>query len=197
NFGASPNTPLARTRNFFTLRSFDLAAPGLMPYVWDPADATATYAYNPATGFPTGPQIPFPPLAKRAAPSPAGSDYHHDWRGLPPVLSNATGTPSPVAIRVDLNETLQNYPAPDPATGLITDLAGFNTAQSQRQALALRFYQLLLKATGTRDPNTTAGLVNPMPEFQAARWLAQLAVNMVDYIDNDDYMTPFTWWTSG
>jgi hypothetical protein len=192
------NLQQARIRNLLTLRSFDLAVAGATPWVWDPADATTTYAYNPLTGTSSGPQIVFPPLANRTAgPPPAGSDFDIDWRGLPPVVSNATGGSSGAPTRININRNLANYPAPDPTTGLITDMAAFNTAQSQRQVLALRFYQLLLKATGTRDPRATPGLVDPQPEFQAARWLAQLAVNMVDYIDNDDYMTPFDWLGNG
>src|SRR5262249_51959330 len=95
---------------------------------------------------------------------------------------------------------LSDYPPPDAATQRI-DLtnaaiaAAFTTAQTERQAFAKQIYDRLVLVTGAKDPNDPAnmGMIQAADEYAAARWLAQLAVNIVDYVDYDDYMTPFEW----
>src|SRR5262249_15524171 len=72
----------------------------------------------------------------------------------------------------------------------------FTYAQNARTRLAQQYYNLLIQVTGAQDPNTNAAILNGTPSFQAARYLAQLAVNIVDYLDNDDYSTPLRWYTN-
>ena len=73
-------------------------------------------------------------------------------------------------------------------------------AWADRHNLARDIFARLIVATGaaanvdgsgnvTVPPNITPG----MPEFNALQYLAQIAVNIVDYIDNDDISTPFIW----
>jgi hypothetical protein len=93
----------------------------------------------------------------------------------------------------------------------------FTYAQTARQQLAKDIYNVLITVTGAVNPNGAPNdpnapnsyqVVPPGPanglamstalpgQYNAARWLAQLAVNIVDYVDNDDYMTPFNWDTT-
>src|SRR5262249_29151958 len=106
-------------------------------------------------------------------------------------------------LRVLLNRNLTPYPAYDGRgarpTGMM-DLTGrnrmqFDQAVLDRQRMATDLYNMLVKVTGARDPRLpqNAGLPNTDPAFQAARWLAQLALNIVDFIDEDDYLTPWQW----
>jgi hypothetical protein len=70
----------------------------------------------------------------------------------------------------------------------------FQRAEKARPDFAQDLFETLQAVTGA-DP-LAAGVQlkagNPAP-FNALRWLAQLAVNIVDYLDTDDYMTPFLW----
>jgi len=74
------------------------------------------------------------------------------------------------------------------------DPASSSRAQQERQQLADEIYNRLLAVTGVpragRVPN------QPTPaELRVRRWLAQLAVNIVDFIDEDDVSTPFNFYT--
>jgi hypothetical protein len=71
-------------------------------------------------------------------------------------------------------------------------LAPYNQAVLDRQTFARDIYNALVRAAGARDPNVVA-IANTTPAYKASRWLAQLAVNMVDYIDEDDNITAFPW----
>jgi hypothetical protein len=82
----------------------------------------------------------------------------------------------------------------------------YTAAVFARQALANDIYRRLLAITGVAPiPPTPAGSTtaplgtsgNPTnAQLAPFRWLAQLAVNIVDYIDEDDIMTPFNFYTA-
>jgi hypothetical protein len=172
---------------------------------------------------PSGNPMAFPSLGQRLNGLPQGSEFGSrstfqapgsynaatdpqvDWRGtVPPPLPNTQPVKGSwlnsayyqALSRIDLNRALPPYPNPDATTGRIDWSIGanqtqFNNAQQARQLLAQDIFQRLLQAAGTPDPNA----VLVPTQLSAARWLAQLAVNIVDYIDSDDYMTPFPWYT--
>jgi hypothetical protein len=169
--------------------------------------------------IPTANPIPFPSLSPIPGP-PAflqrpvrqqtvqkGSDFDQaTWRAS--VAS---------ALRLDLNyrvSQLTAYPAPD-ANGRLDatvwptppgpppgappggPIAMVQQANQDRQTLAMDIFNALRRVTGAMDPSVAA--VAPYgttsPEYAALRYLAQLAVNIVDFMDNDDYSTCFNWFT--
>ncbi len=171
----------ARVRSLVTTLSADVDRPGAAPWVWDPS--AQPYALRSGSPFPSGNAIPFP---TRGTPPPPGSDFGTDWRSLTAKLG-----------RVALDRPLPSYPRPDPSTGRITDLAGFLAAQSARTELARALFDRLRAATGATEPAVAAlrAVAGAPGEFEALRWLAQLAANIVDFIDDDDFMTPLDWYT--
>ncbi len=187
-----PSTEAARRRRLVTTHSFDVDQPGVAPWLWSTAP-TASYdlippkqPYDPLLPdtrlYPTGNPVAPPSLPTAGGPLPPypNSEFGPDWRNSNALLG-----------RVDLNRPLPEYPQPGP-NGQIVDMPRFFAAQSARQLLARDLFRRLRLAT-------TGNAVEPLPaattltQSNALRWLAQLAINMVDFLDNDDYMTPFDW----
>src|SRR5262249_26088315 len=73
-----------------------------------------------------------------------------------------------------------------------TTAAQFNQAQADRQQLASDIYTALWQLCGATPPASLPAAAND-PARRAHRWLAQIAVNIVDFIDYDDFMTVFQW----
>ncbi len=70
----------------------------------------------------------------------------------------------------------------------------YNAAVWARQALANDIYRRLVATAGLP---LVANPAAPTPlELAPRRWLAQLAVNIVDYIDEDDIMTSFNFYSA-
>jgi hypothetical protein len=158
---------------------------------------------------PTGPAVNFPDpgvlrLGTLQYPGvPANSDFRTPGQPAylpsPPPAQNTLNlnidwraNDTPLG-RINLNRYLQPYP-----NGARFDDGGalqaqFLLAQSDRQNLANDIYRRLLAVCGVQNP------VNPAAptdlELMPRRWLAQLAVNIVDLIDEDNISTPFNFYT--
>jgi hypothetical protein len=215
NFATAPNAE--RIRRMVTTHSFDRNAPGVTPYIYvaDPQNPPAYGApATNATGAPQGPPIPFPPLPQRAL-SAANGEFTADWRALSAALGrvdlNRTLTPYPLYPRVPgSRQTTASYNArfDDPNNSFYADknppalpaptfdspLAQFLQAQTDRQNLANDIYRRLLVVTGVLPVANPAAPTDA--ELMPRRWLAQLAANIVDYIDEDDISTLFNFYTA-
>lgn len=169
--------PVRRIRNLITTTSFDVDRPGVTP--WWYVDPSNPYALSSASDFPSSSAIQFSISAITGAQT---SEFiANDYRAASAQKFD----------RVDLARRLVPYPAPDPNTHLInlaTDGAQFQAAQVSRVTMARDIFFRLIYSTGANQKASKG-----TDEYNALRWLAQVAVNMVDYIDEDDYSTPFDW----
>ncbi|MFO0845990.1 MAG: hypothetical protein U0797_27015, partial [Gemmataceae bacterium] len=111
--------------------------------------------------------------------------------------------------RINLSRDLPDYPTPDATTGYLDmdptppgnnptpqqdNYKKYKAAADARQKMADDIWKVLRSVTGAADPVdalTKPGGGPDSPEFYALRALAQIAVNIVDYVDNDDVMTVF------
>jgi hypothetical protein len=205
-----------RIRNMVTPDSVALEIPGLTPWVFDRTATGTAYGYGGALGNnahqpPNGPATPFPTptLANRAAALPGSpkpqTEFTVDWRSADAVLG-----------KVDLNRFLSPYPhlgqgttaatynsAPliqpyDRFDAAVANSAAiqnqFKQAQQDRQNLADDIYRRLLRVTSVPTPAVPA--TPTAAELAPRRWLAQLAANIVDFIDEDEISTPFNFYNA-
>ena len=193
-----------RLRWMVTTHSFDRTSYGMMPWFRPHEDPTTnpnaapnqyTLRYDPVNArYPQGPPIPFPPMFPSAVPG----EFRANWQGAIQASTVSTGHRYQ-----QLNQPLSPFPAVDPNTGRLDPTTpAYQSALQERKDRARFIYDLLREATGAYNPMTfsAANPATPPPtpeELYALRWLAQLAVNMVDYLDPDDYMTPFNWGAIG
>lgn len=166
-----------------TLLSADLARPGLTPWLPNPPQAmTPTYQLNPAVNpYPTANAWQYAPPPNSPGTGEFGPDYR-GWAGL--------------AKRLDINRPLTAFPTPDGTGRINTADPNLPTAIQDRRNLAQDiFNRLRFVTTGARSG---APITDPVgsPQYNALRWLAQLAVNIVDLRDLDNVMTTFVWDTA-
>jgi hypothetical protein len=181
-----------RRRNLVTLLSMDMNRLGVAPWLYSPQVRNNTGYASPANAeaAPFGPQVQS-------------------------VFTDANGNNLPrnaieaVLEKVDLDQPLRQYPHTD--RNIVGNLPnGYNgrfdwdpanlpgiaqtylDAQSDRQNMAGDIFKRLLIATGTPSP---ADPTQPTDaELIPIRWMAQLAANIVDFIDEDEISTPFNFY---
>ncbi len=170
------------------------------------------YRANPPF-FPKALPIPSPPPATNAqqlqggdfavAPN-AANQLQSDWRSGNGVLG-----------KIDLNRKLTPYPInlrnPNGAFNVSTNPvvvfnltnpvinAQYQQAKADRENFALDILKRLIVATGAYNPqnppvDNRGNPISATPQhIYALAYLAQLAVNIVDFIDGDDIMTGLDW----
>ncbi len=127
---------------------------------------------------------PYPHLGRSLNALPGGGFLSGQGFYQPNPLVGVDNSTSPPTVqpfvRFDIN---------DPSGAV---QAQFAFAQQGRQQLARDVYVRLLSVTGAPSIQTPA---NPQDaELMPRRWLAQLAANIVDFIDEDNVSTPFNFY---
>lgn len=160
------NSVGARLRHRLTPISFDLDRIGLMPMTANRRDP----------GYQVITTTTFSAPVSTILPRPQGNSR---FAGLG---------------QLNIARRLPDYAVTD-ATGNSTDPSKDAVALLERQKFAKEIFDRLLLAT---DTDFVAGSYPTVgsPQYRAVHFLAQLAVNIVDYVDPDDVMTVWHWDTT-
>lgn len=167
----------AANRFRVTTISNDFNRPGGTPWVYnDPVTPFVKATSNTTYPYITGLQ------QHKTDATIFDGDYDGNRRSLFTILG-----------AVDLNRPLTDYRTntnqPYSQTNIVSGTT-LTQAVTDRQTLAHDIFVRLRAAMGVNEPSTLAA---GSPEYLVAQKLAQLAVNIVDYMDHDDYSTPFHW----
>jgi hypothetical protein len=187
NFNLDANAP--RRRRQVTTDSTDFIVAGKFSYIQSPAGSPL--AISGSSLAPQGAAINFPALIAANLPpsSPATwTEFGPNWQ------YNAAYALK----RLDLNRTLTAYPTyvlssrhDDNSVNPLTS-AQYLQATSDRQQFADDIYRTLLVVTGVVPPAVATAPTDA--ELAPMRWLAQLAVNIVDFIDEDNINTVYNFY---
>ena len=187
-----------RIRNMVTTLSADLDRPAMAPISPDTlSNAMAGTVYS--NTFRTRNFI-FPDRSNPVAQ--AGVTYYSPIPDTP-ALPNQTSPP----LKFNLDRPLTAFP-PVVQNGMSDQTnfinygavkAQFDQAVNDRQTFAQEIYNVLRNVTGVIFYETAVTSVDPavqadiMEIKKTNRWFAQLAANIVDFIDGDDFNTVFRW----
>ena len=183
------NTKAAgRNRMLHTTFSNDFSRPGFFPWSSTPGTFTQpAQTTDPTTGVLLPVPQPSGPATLSPSPQVVGMDptlgsaapYDFQANNLRSKMPNLVGP-------IDMNRPLPDYQIQNGVAQMYTQ------ATQARQLFAKDIFTRLAYATGLGDVVLLDPTARPQ-EYAAGRWLAQLAVNIVDQIDDDDVMTPFNW----
>ncbi|MEY4612129.1 MAG: hypothetical protein RL179_102 [Planctomycetota bacterium] len=189
-----------RIRNMITTLSADLDRPAMAPIIPDtlPNAMTGTLYSNTFKMK----NFLFPDRTTPVAQM--GTTYYSPIPDTTTIIPNQTSPP----LKFNLDRPLTAFPAVvqngmSDQTNFINYAgpvkAQFDQAVNDRQVFAQEIYNLLRSVTGVVFYEIAA--TSPDPTVQGDlleikktnRWFAQLAANIVDFIDEDDFNTVFRW----
>lgn len=170
---ASNGTTIQKNMRLITPFSMSLDTVHLAPYF--PSGTGAAYTFSGSTFYPqSSTAIATGETRPGSSTSATPGDYTSDLRNK---ISGELR-------RINLNRTLTAYSVGPPSTVVQAD--------TDRQNLARDIFNRLVAVTGA-TASFSAATTKTDTSFLATRWLAQIAVNIVDYIDSDDVMTQLQW----